>query len=210
MVKDRHFAFKKAQVEGFVKKEFQRYFGKGGRISIRKRQRFMERITQKVGKKFGKDVLCLVDFTKQGFVSLVSPSHTESTDKGKLFKSFTHPQVAYTSHCVERFSERTETMDNCIITLDSYLDEALLTYGLHDGYLVCSQGLFAYVIEDDRLVIKTYINFELLSDDQIRKYYTHDMASFLTPDMISEDAMESDIILMDELPPQGQDPDERP
>ena len=197
MTQDRYFAFKKAQVEGFVKKEFQRYFGRGGRISIRKRQRFMERIT----KKFGKDILCLIDFTKQGFVSLVSPSHTEATDKGTLFNSFTHPQVAYTSHCVERFSERTQTMDNCIITLDSYLDEALLTYGLHEGYLVCSQGLFAYAIEDDRLVIKTYINFELLSDDQIRTYYTHDMAAFLTPDMISEDVDTSDVILMDELPP---------
>lgn len=207
MAQDRHFAFKKAQVEGFVKKEFQRCFGRGGRISIRKRQRFMERVTQKVGKKFGKDILCLIDFTKQGFVSLVSPSHTESTDKGKLFNSFTHPQVAYTSHCVERFSERTQTTDNCIITLDSYLEEALLTYGLHEGYLVCSQGLFAYVIEDDRLVIKTYLNFELLSDDQIRKYYTHDMATFLTPDMISEDIDASDVILMDELPPE--DPDHR-
>jgi len=207
MTQDRHFAFKKAQVESFVKKEFQRYFGRGGRISIRKRQRFMERITKKVGKKFGKDILCLIDFTKQGFVSLISPSHTESTDKGKLFNSFTHPQVAYTSHCVERFSERTQTMDNCIITLDSYLEEALLTYGLHEGYLVCSQGLFAYVIESDRLVIKTYINFELLSDDQIRKYYTHDMATFLTQDMISEDVDASDVILMDELPPE--DPDHR-
>ncbi len=207
MTQDRHFAFKKAQVENFVKKEFQRYFGRGGRISIRKRQRFMKRITKKVGKKFGKDVLCLIDFTKQGFVSLVSPPRTESTDKGKLFNSFTHPQVAYTSHCVERFSERTQTMDNCIITLDSYLDEALLTYGLHEGYLVCSQGLFAYVIEDDRLVIKTYINFELLSDDQIRQFYTHDMATFLTPDMISENVDASDVILMDELPPG--DPDHR-
>ncbi len=207
MTQDRHFAFKKAQVEGFVKKEFQRYFGKGGRISIRKRHRFMERITQKVGKKFGKDVLCLIDFTKQGFVSLISPPQTESTDKGKLFNSFTHPQVTYTSHCVERFSERTQTMDNCIITLDSYLDEALLTYGLHEGYLVSSQGLFAYVIEGDRLVIKTYLNFELLSDDQIRKFYTHDMAAFLTPDMISEEIDASDIILMDELP--SGDPDKR-
>ncbi len=200
MTEDRLFAFKKAQVEGFVKKEYQRYFGRGGRISIRKRQRFMERITQKVGKKFGKDVLCLIDFTKQGFVTLVSPSHTESTDKGRLFKSFAHPQVAYTSHCVERFSERTETTDNCIITLDSYLDDALLTYGLHDGYLVCSQGVFVHLIENDRLIIKTYINFELLSDDQIREFYTHDMASFLTPDIISEEAAASDIILMDELP----------
>lgn len=207
MTQDRHFAFKKAQVEDFVKKEFQRYFGRGGRISIRKRQRFMERITKKVGKKFGKDILCLIDFTRQGFVSLVSPSHTESTDKGKLFNSFTHPQVAYTSHCVERFSERTQTTDNCIITLDSYLDEALLTYGLHEGYLVCSQGLFAYVLEDDRLIIKTYINFELLSDDQIRKFYAHDMAAFLTPDMISEDVGASDIILMDELP--SGDPDKQ-
>jgi len=200
MVTDRNFAFKKAQVEGFVKKEFQRYFGRGGRISIRKRQRFMERVTQKVSKKFGKDILCLIDFTKQGFVSLVSPARTESTDKGKLFNSFSHPQVVYTSHCVDRFSERTETAENCILVLDSYLEEALLSYGLHEGYLVCSQGLFAYVIENDRLVVKTYINFELLSDDQIRKYYTHDMASFLTPDMIAEDISESDMILMDERP----------
>lgn len=207
MVQDRHFAFKKAQVEDFVKKEFQRYFGRAGRISIRKRQRFMERITRKVSKKFGKDILCLIDFSKQGFVSLVSPANSESTDKGKLFKSFTHPQVMYTSHCVERFSERTQTMDNCIITLDSYLDEALLTYGLHEGFLVCSQGVFAYVIEEDRLIVKTYINFELLSDDQIRKFYTHDMASFLTPDIISQEAEESDIILMDELPAEGSKPD---
>ncbi|MDH5761806.1 MAG: hypothetical protein OEZ51_02385 [Nitrospinota bacterium] len=199
MNQDRHFAFKKAQVEGFVKKEFQRYFGRGGRISIRKRHRFMERITRKVSKKFGKDVMCLVDFTKQGFVSLVSPSHSESTNKGKLFNSFTHPQVAYTSHCVDRFSERTQTMENCIITLDSYLDEALLTYGLHEGYLVCSQGLFAYTIENDQLIIKTYINFELLSDDQIQEYYTRDMASFLTPDLVSDETMDSDIVLMEEL-----------
>lgn len=80
-----------------------------------------------------------------------------------------------------------------------------MTYGLHEGYLVCSQGLFAYVIEDDRLIIKTYLNFELLSDDQIRKYYTHDMAAFLTPDMISEEVDDSDIILMDEL--SSDDPD---
>ena len=207
MAQDRHFAFKKAQVENFVKKEFQRYFGRGGRISIRKRQRFMDRVTKKVSKKFGKDILCLIDFTKQGFVSLVSPSHTESTDKGKLFNSFTHPQIAYTSHCVERFSERTQTTDNCIITLDSYLEEALLTYGLHEGYLVCSQGLFAYIIENDRLVIKTYINFELLSDDQIREFYTHDMAAFLTPDMVSDDDEISDVILMDEL--SSGNPDDR-
>jgi len=159
----------------------------------------MERITRKVSKKFGKDVMCLVDFTKQGFVSLVSPSHSESTNKGKLFNSFTHPQVAYTSHCVDRFSERTQTMENCIITLDSYLDEALLTYGLHEGYLVCSQGLFAYTIENDQLIIKTYINFELLSDDQIQEYYTRDMASFLTPDLVSDETMDSDIVLMEEL-----------
>ncbi|NIR52088.1 MAG: hypothetical protein GWN44_03115 [Calditrichae bacterium] len=200
MEKDRYFAFKKAQVENFVKKEFQRYFGRGGRISIRKRQRFMARVTQKVGKKFGKDILCLVDFTKQGFVSLISPSKMESTGKGKLYQSFTHPQVVYTTHCIDRFSERTHTTDNCIITLDSYLDEALLTYGLHEGYLVCSKGVFAFELENDRLVIKTYINFELLSDEQIKKFYSHDLAMFLTPDMISEDAASSDIIMVDELP----------
>jgi len=200
MVKDREFAYKKAQIEQFLKKEYQRQFGRGGRISIRKRQRFMDRVTRKVSKRFGKDVLCLVDFTKQGFVTLVSPPQIESTDKGRLSQSFVHPQVAYTTHCIDRFSERTRTTDNCIIALDAHLEEALLTFGQFEGHLVCSAGVFAYEMEKDRLVIKTFINFELLSDEQIRKYYRDNIASMLTADVVAEDALESDIIMMDEVP----------
>ncbi|MCF8724341.1 hypothetical protein LQ236_002361 [Nitrospina gracilis] len=202
MVDDKHFAFKKHQIEAYLKKEYQKYFGRSGRISIRKRQRFMSRITQKVARKFGKDVLCLVDFTRQGFVTLVSPSHSESTEKGRLYKSFTHPQVAYTTHCIDRFSERTETTDNCIITLDNYLEEGLLTFGHHEGFLVCSTGVFAYEIEDGRLIIKTFIHLDMLSDTQIREFYGHDVLAMMsTGEYVADDSMESDIILADELPP---------
>ncbi|CAI2718390.1 hypothetical protein [Nitrospina watsonii] len=201
MADDKHFAFKKHQIEAYLKKEYQKHFGRSGRISIRKRQRFMDRVTQKVARKFGKDVLCLVDFNKHGFVTLVSPSHSESTDKGKLYKSFTHPQLAYTTHCIDRFSERTQTTENCIITLDGYLEEGLLTFGHHEGYLVSSAGVFAYEIDDGRLIIKTFINLDLLSDTQVREFYGHDVLALMaTGEYISEDSMDSDIILADELP----------
>jgi len=202
MGSDKDFAFKKHQIEAYLKKEYQKHFGRSGRISIRKRQRFMDRVTKKVARKFGKDVLCLVDFTKQGFVTLVSPSHSESTDKGKLYKSFTHPQVAYTTHCIDRFSERTETTENCIITLDTYLEEGLVTFGHHEGYLVCSAGVFAYEIEDGRLIIKTFISLDLLSDKQVREFYGHDVLAMMSSgEYVAEDTFESDIILADELPP---------
>jgi len=200
MIKDREIAYKKALIEQFLKKEFDQYFGRGGRISIRKRQRFMERVTKKISKKFGKDVMCLVDFTKQGFVTLISPPHSESTDKGKLIKSFTHPQVVYTTHCVDRFSERAQTPDNCIVALDACLDEALLTYGIHPGHLVCSVGVFAYDVEAGRLIIKTFINFEMLSDEQIQKFYGVDVLSVFSQDIVAENAADSDIILADEFP----------
>lgn len=202
MVQDKNFAFKKHQIEAYLKKEYQKHFGRSGRISIRKRQRFMDRVTKKVARKFGKDVLCLVDFTRQGFVTLVSPSHSESTGKGKLYKSFTHPQVAYTTHCIDRFSERTDTPDNCIITLDTYLEEGLLTFGHHEGYLVCSAGVFAYEIEDGRLIIKTFISLDMLSDKQVREFYGHDVLAMMSSgEYIAEDSFDSDIILADELPP---------
>ncbi len=200
MASDREFAFKEAQIKQFMKKEYNRYFGRGGRISIRKRQRFMDKVTQKVSKRFGKDVLCLVDFTKQGFETLISPAKTESTDKGRLFKSFIFPQVAYTTHCIDRFSQRTQTEDNCIISLDTILEEAILTFGQYEGYLVGSAGIFAYEIENHRLIIKTFINFELLSEEQIRKFYRNNVISMLSDDMVTEDSIESDIILTDELP----------
>ena len=96
MVKDREFELKKVQIEKYLHAEYQRKFRTNARISIRKRQRFMDGVTKKISKKFGKDVLCLVDFDKRGFVTLISPAQTESTDKGKLFKSFSLPQVFYT------------------------------------------------------------------------------------------------------------------
>jgi len=200
MTKDRDIAYKKALIEQYLKKEFDRHFGRGGRISIRKRQRFMERVTKKISKKFGKDVMCLVDFTRQGFVTLISPPHSESTEKGKLIRSFAHPQVVYTTHCVDRFSERAQTTDNCIVALDACLDEALLTYGVHPGHLVCSVGVLAYEVEAGRLIIKTFINFEMLSDEQIQKFYDVDVLSIFSQDIIAENAADSDIIISDEFP----------
>lgn len=197
------FKLKKVQIEQFLKREFDRAFRGGGRISLRKRQRFMERIARKVGQRFGKDVLCLVDFTRKGFQTLVSPSHSESTPKGRLSHSFLFPQVAYTTHCIDRFSERTQTTENCIIALDHYLEEALLTFGLHDGHLVCRAGVFAYEMENERLIIKTFINAELLSGRQIRDFYGWDVVAGISPEQITDNLEESDFILQDEgdLPP---------
>lgn len=201
MLKEQEFQFKKVQIGNFLKKEIKRKFGKNGRVSIRKRRKFMSDVTQKISRKFGKDVLCLVDFTKQGFVSLVSPATTESTDKGQLIHSFTHPQIAYTTHCVDRFSVRTQTATNCVITLDGYLDDALLTFGQHEGFLVCPAGVFAYSLEGDRLIIKTYINYELLSPEQVKTFYGLESLWNFPKDMVTEDIFESDIILSDEAPP---------
>ncbi len=104
-------------------------------------------------------------------------------------------------HCIDRFSERTETTDNCIIALDSFLEEALLTFGHHEGNLVCSAGIFAYDIEDGRLIIKTFINAEMLSDNQVREFYGHDVLSMLlSGEYVAEGGQDSDIVLVDELP----------
>ena len=63
----------------------------------------LEEFYEAVGKDF--EVLCLLDFNKQGLVTWVLPAHTESTDKGKLFQSFSHSEVFYTSHCLDRFGK---------------------------------------------------------------------------------------------------------
>ncbi len=201
MTGNKEFDYKKSQIEKFLKAEFQKKFRTRARISIRKRQKFMSEMTRKIGKKFGKDVLFLVDFSKQGFVTLVSPSKTESTDKGRLFQSFAHPQVFYTSHAVDRFSERTDTTENCIIALDAFMEEALLTFGENEGFLTGSQGVFAYEIETDRLVIKTYIPAEMLSEEQIRKFYGPGMIAALSRDFLAEDGEDSDFIMVDEVSP---------
>ena len=207
MFKDRNFQLKKAQIENFLKAEFKRKFRPNARISVRKRHRFMESLTKKVGKKFGKDVLCLIDFNKGGWVTVLSPARTESTDKGKLYRSFSHPQVFYTSHCIDRFSERAQTNENCVITLDAYMADALLSYGEQEGHLTCPAGVFAYEMENDRLIVKTYINFELLSDEQIKKFYGPGMIATFPEEFLAENAEDSDFILADEfthLPPKPQ------
>ncbi len=196
----KEFNFKKGQIESFLKGEVKRKFRGKSKISIRKRRKFIDETTRKVGKKFGKDVLCLFDFSKNGFVSLVSPAHTRSTDKGKLFQSFAHPQVFYTSHCVDRFSQRMETEENCIAVLDSFLAQAMITYGMHDGYLPGPEGVFACNLEDETLIIKTFINYELLTDNQIREFYTPDALSLFKQGMMAENVGDSDFIMAEELP----------
>ncbi|NIQ01800.1 MAG: hypothetical protein GWM98_03250 [Nitrospinaceae bacterium] len=186
-------------MEKFLKAEYRRKFRTNARISVRKRQRFIDDVTRKISKKFGKDILCLVDFSKGGFVTLISPARTESTEKGKLYQSFSHSQVFYTSHCIERFSQRTETTENCILTLDAYMEDALLSFGEHQGYLTCPAGVFAYSLENDRLVVKTYINFEMLSPEQIKKFYGPGMIATLPEDFLAQNIKDSDFILADEF-----------
>jgi len=199
MSKDREFEFKKVQIENYLKAAFQKKFGRNSRISIRKRQKFMDEMTRKVSKKFGKDVLCLVDFTRQGFVTLVSPARKISTEKGKLTQSFTHPQVFYTSHCIDRFSQRTQTEDNCVMCLDTYMNDALLSYGEHEGSLTCPTGVFAYEMENERLIVKTFVNFELLSAAQIKKFYGPGMISTFPEEFLTDEVAASDFIIGDEF-----------
>ncbi|MFQ5450151.1 MAG: hypothetical protein ACE5E9_05950 [Nitrospinaceae bacterium] len=199
MGKDREFEYKKILIENYLKAEFHKKFRRNSKISVRKRQKFMGEITRKVGKKFGKEVLCLIDFNKGGFVTLVSPTRTESTDKGKLIQSFSHPQVFYTTHCVERFSERTRTEENCIVLLDASMGDALLSFGEHGGYLTCPTGIFAYEMENDRLIVKTFIHFEMLTTKQIKNFYGPGMISTFPEEFFADDASESDFILADEF-----------
>ena len=195
---NKQFEFRKAQIERYVKAEYDKKFRKTARISIRKRHKFMNDIARKVSKKFGKDVLCLIDFSRGGFFSLISPSHTKSTDLGRLFDSFTHTQVAYTSHCLERFSKRTDSNENCIIRMDSYITDALLTYGENLGHLTCSSGVFAYEVIEGRLIVKTYINFDLLSEEQIDRFYGSGTATVLLKECITDDHGQTDFKLAEE------------
>ena len=195
---NKYFEFRKYQIEQYVKAEYHKKFRKNTRISVRKRQKFMDGMAKKVSKKFGKDVLCLIDFAKGGFFSLISPSHTESTNLGRLFNSFIHKQVAYTSHCIERYSERTDSNENCILKMDSSLSDGLITYGENIGHLTCPKGVFAYDIIDGKMIIKTYINFNLLSEDQVHKFYGSGTATVLPKEYIAEDLSQSDFKLIEE------------
>ena len=198
---NKQFEYRKVLIEKYVKAEYEKKFRKEARISIRKRHKFMNDIARKVSKKFGKDVLCLIDFSKGGFFLLISPSNAKSTNLGRLFDSFTHTQVSYTSHCIDRFSERTESTENCIINMDSFMTEALLTYGENTGHLTCPSGVFAYDIAEGRMIVKTYINFDLLSEDQIDKFYGSGTATVLPKEYIAEDHVQADFRLVDE--PEG-------
>ena len=198
MPQNRYFNYKKSQIENFLRVEFKKKFSSAGKISIRKRKKFIDAMTKKVSKQFGKDVLFLINFSKQGFCAVVSPVHSVSTDKGKLKQSFSTPQVFYTSHCVDRFVERMKTHENCIIQLDAFLSEAILSFGENEGYLTCSDGVFAYELENDRLVIKTFINFDLLSDDQVKQFYGSSMISMLPLEYTTENISGADFIIEDE------------
>ncbi len=198
MPQNRYFNYKKSQIESFLRLEFKKKFSSTGKISIRKRKKFIDAMTKKVSKQFGKDILFLINFSKQGFCAVVSPVHSVSTDKGKLKQSFSTPQVFYTSHCVDRFVERMKTHENCIIQLDAFLSEAILSFGENEGYLTCSDGVFAYELEKDRLVIKTFINFDLLSDDQVKQFYGSSMISMLPLEYTTENISGADFIIEDE------------
>jgi hypothetical protein len=198
MPQDRYFSYKKSQIENFLKSEFKKKFRSSAKFSIRKRQKFIAEMTQKVSKRFGKDILFLIDFSKGGFSAVMSPVHTESTDKGKLNQSFSHPQVLYTTHCIDRFSERMNTHDNCIIQLDVYLNEAILSFGENEGFLACSEGVFSYEFDNSRLVIKTFLNFELLNDDQVKQFYRSGMISMLPGEYTAENISSADFIMQDE------------
>ena len=198
MPQDRYFNYKKSKIENFLRLEFKKKFSSAGKISIRKRKKFIDTMTKKVSKQFGKDILFLINFSRKGFCAVVSPVHSVSTDKGKLKQSFSTPQVFYTSHCVDRFIERMKTHENCIIQLDAFLSEAILSFGENEGYLTCSDGVFAYELESDRLVVKTFLNFDLLSDDQVKQFYGSGMISMLPLEYTTENISGADFIIEDE------------
>ena len=208
MTPDRYYNYKKSQIENFVKMEFQKKFRSKAKISIRKRQRFIDEMTKKVSKRFGKDILFLIDFSKQGFCAVISPVRSESTDKGRLIQSFSLPQVFYTTHCVNRFSQRMKIDKNCIIQMDTLLNQAILSFGENEGFLACSDGVFTYELENERLIIKTYLNFDLLNDDQIKQFYGSRMISMLPLEYTADHISGADFVIEDEQPLPHRNPQE--
>ena len=57
---------------------------------------------------------------------------------------------------------------------------------------------FAYALMGGRMVIKTYINFNLLSEEQINKFYGSGTATVLPSECITDDLSQSDFKLIDE------------
>ncbi len=199
MLVEQEFQFKKARIERFLDAEFEKCFPSDAKISLRQRQKFIERCQNKIKTQFGTDIFYDLKFTKQGFVYFILPPKIESTEKGRVFQSFSHPHVFYTTHCLERFNQRMEVEENGIILLDSLLNEAMITHGDHDGYLVCSEGVFAFEEEKDRWIIKTFIGYDLLNNDQRKKFFNLDGISFLPGEMISPKGLNSDFAISDEI-----------
>ena len=199
MLVEQEFKFKKAQIERFLGAEFEKWFPSQAKISLRQRQKFIEHCKSKIKEQHGTDLLCSLKFTKQGFVYLVLPPKVESTEKGRVFQSFSFPHVFYTTHCLERFNQRMEVEENGIMFLDSLLSEAMVTHGDHDGYLVCSEGVFAIEEEKDRWIIKTFIGYDLLDDDQKKKFFSLNGISYLPGDMIANHGFDSDFAVSDEF-----------
>ena len=94
--------------------------------------------------------------------------------------------------------KRMKKHENCIIQLDAFLNEAIVSFGENQGYLTCSDGVFAYELERDRLIVKTFINFDLLSDDQIKQFYGSGMISMLPLEYTAENISGADFIIEDE------------
>jgi hypothetical protein len=99
---------------------------------------------------------------------------------------------------VDRFSERMNARENCVIKLDAFFIEALSSYGENNGFLACGEGIFAYDLIEGRLIVKTYINLDLLSDDQIKQFYGSGMISMLPREYATKDIFGADFILADE------------
>ena len=88
--------------------------------------------------------------------------------------------------------------ENCIIQMDALLNQAILSFGENEGFLTCSDGVFAYELENERLIIKTFLNFDLLSDDQIKQFYGSRMISMLPLEYTAENISSADFIIEDE------------
>ena len=84
--------------------------------------------------------------------------------------------------------------------MDALLNQAILSFGENEGFLACSDRIFTYELENERLIIKTYLNFDLLSDDQIKQFYGSRMISMLPLEYTAENISSADFIIEDEEP----------
>ncbi len=65
--------------------------------------------------------------------------------------------------------------------------------------MVCSEGVFAFEEEKERWIIKTFIGYDLLSDDQRKRFFSLGGISFLPGEMISNGGYQSDFAISDEF-----------